>query len=57
MFPYKLSKTGQAQIKLMNKYYRLGVGKTVLKQDVGHPTKWYQEHRNELLFIDNSARQ
>lgn len=53
----KKRKTDRAQIKLMNKYYRLGVGKTVLKQAVGHSTKWYQEHRNELLFIDHSARQ
>lgn len=53
----KKRKTDRAQIKLMNKYYRLGVGKTVLKQAVGHSSKWYEKYRNELLFIDHNAHQ
>ena len=53
----KNRKTDQAQIKLMNKYYRLGVGKTVLKQAVSHSTKWYRQHQNELLFINHGVHQ
>lgn len=46
----KNRKTARGRINMMNKYYQLGVPKSVIKQAVPYNKKWFQEHRNQLLF-------
>ena len=43
-------KTDRGRINMMNKYYQLGVPKSVIKQAVPYTKKWFQEHQDQLLF-------
>lgn len=43
-------KTDRGRINIMNKYYQLGVHKSVIKQAVPYNKKWFQEHQGQLLF-------
>ena len=43
-------KTVRGRINMMNKYYQLGVPKSVIKQGVPYTKKWFEEHQNDLLF-------
>lgn len=43
-------KTARGRINMMNKYYQLGVPKSVIKQAVPYNKKWFQEHQDQLLF-------
>lgn len=43
-------KTAHGKINIMNKYYRLGIPKSVIKQAVPYNKKWFQEHQDQLLF-------
>lgn len=46
----KTRKTARGRINLMNKYYQLGIPKTVIKQAVPYNKKWFKEHQDQLLF-------
>lgn len=46
----KTRKTARGRINMMNKYYQLGVPKSVIKQGVPYTEKWFQEHQEKLLF-------
>lgn len=43
-------KSARGRINIMNKYYQLGVPKSVIKQGVPYTEKWFQENREKLLF-------
>lgn len=43
-------KTARGRINMMNKYYQLGVPKSVIKQGVPYTKKWFQENQDKLLF-------
>ena len=43
-------KTARGRINMMNKYYQLGVPKSVIKQAVPYNKKWFQEHQDQLSF-------
>lgn len=43
-------KSARGRINITNKYYQLGVPKSVIKQGVPYTEKWFKEHQDQLVF-------